>query len=466
MNQLQFLGAAREVTGSCYLLEAVGAKILLDCGMHQGGDAVERLETESFTFDPRELTAVVLSHAHLDHSGLLPRLVNCGFDGHIFCTEGTYKLLKILLEDAANIYFRDLDYENQVRRRAGKRGKPALYSERDVARVISSCRPMPYHQEGEIAPWVTLRFFDAGHILGSAIVELTINDDQGERVLVFSGDLGNPETSLMPHYEVVKKADMVLMESTYGNRNHRPMADTLDEFRAILVQAEKNKGNILIPAFAVGRTQELLFHLGQFYQQGLLDNWQVFLDSPMGTAVTDAYSHSLHHLDRDDAAEISANGNGSLRDFLPNLTVTASVEESIAINKVRHGAIIIAGSGMCTGGRIRHHLKHRLWEKNNHLVIVGFQPRGTLGRILVDGAKKVKLFSQWIAVKARIHTLGGFSAHAGQQDLLDWAGSFNGKPQFFLVHGEVASMESLQQALRSSHGIEATIPEYLQKVAI
>ena len=464
MNKLQFLGAAREVTGSCHLVEAGSRRILLDCGMHQGGDAVDRLATECFDFDPGQIDAVVLSHAHLDHSGLLPRLVNCGFSGPIFCTEGTHRLLKILLEDAASIYFRDLEYDNLARRRAGKRPRKALYTAEDVARVLKACRPMDYHQRAEVVAWVSLRFFDAGHILGSAIVELTLTDDQGERVQVFSGDLGNPETSLMPHYETLERADVVLMESTYGARNHRPMAETLDELREVVRLAAAEGGNLMIPAFAVGRTQELLFHLGQLYQEGLLKAWKVFLDSPMGHAVTEVYAHSPEHLDRSDVAIITRNGNGHIRDFLPNLSITESVDDSIAINKVREGAIIIAGSGMCTGGRIRHHLKHRLWESRNHLVFAGFQAKGTLGRILVDGAPKVKLFGQWIAVKARIHTLGGFSAHAGQRDLLHWASTFKGEPRMYLVHGEAAGMETLQAALWREHGIRAEMPELRQVV--
>ncbi|HLS99798.1 MAG: MBL fold metallo-hydrolase [Porticoccaceae bacterium] len=464
MNRLQFLGAAREVTGSCYLVEAGTRRILLDCGMHQGGDAVDRLATECFDFDPGQIDAVVLSHAHLDHSGLLPRLVNCGFSGPIFCTEGTHRLLKILLEDAASIYFRDLEYDNLARRRAGKRPREALYSAEDVVRVLKACRPMAYHQQREVVAWVGLRFFDAGHILGSAIVELTLSDDTGERVLVFSGDLGNPETSLMPHYETLERADLVLMESTYGARDHRPMDETLDELRAVIRRAAAEGGNVLIPAFAVGRTQELLFHLGELYQEGLLKDWQVFLDSPMGHAVTEVYARSPEHLDRGDVATITRNGNGHIRDFLPNLSITESVDDSIAINKVREGAIIIAGSGMCTGGRIRHHLKHRLWESRNHLVFAGFQAKGTLGRILIDGVPKVKLFGQWIVVKAQIHTLGGFSAHAGQRDLLHWASCFRNEPRIYLVHGEIAGMEVLQETLWREHGIRAEIPELRQVV--
>jgi len=467
MAKLHFLGAAQEVTGSCYLLETHGKKILLDCGMHQGGDTPlpsrkNRSQTdiesqEAFAFNPVEIDCVVLSHAHLDHSGLLPKLVAEGYRGPIHCTGGTQQLLKVLLEDAAHLYLKDLEYDNLRLAREGKRKKlkPA-YTLEDVRNALHQCRAHAYHSPKDIADGVTLTFVDAGHILGSSIVEILITDSSQQKRLVFSGDLGNPDTSLMKNYETLQLADVVLMESTYGDRDHRLMTETLKEFEEILLEAEKNGGNILIPSFAVGRTQELLFHLGNLYHAGKLKNWHVFLDSPMGKAVTEIYSHCLKHLDQKDVAIIQK--AGSLENFLPNLTITESVEDSMRINQMTQGAIIIAGSGMCTGGRIRHHFKHRLWYQNTHVVIIGYQARGTLGRLLVDGVKRIKLFNQMIAVKAKIHTLGGFSAHAGQSDLLKWASAFKGKPRFFLVHGETHSMEKLSSELWEKHHISAEIP--------
>lgn len=472
MAKLHFLGAAQEVTGSCYLLETHGKLILLDCGLHQGGDAPvqksrilsDALAQEDFAFSPSEIDAVVLSHAHLDHSGLLPKLVHEGYRGPIHCTGGTAKLLKVLLEDSAHLYLKDLEYDNLCLARQGKRRKlkPA-YTLDDVATVLQRCRAHGYRSPSEIFPGLRLTFHDAGHILGSSIVEIAIDHDGEEKRLVFSGDLGNPETSLMKNYDTLTKADVVLLESTYGDRDHRPMQDTLTEFEEILLEAEQSGGNILIPAFAVGRTQELLFHLGKLYHEGKLKNWHVFLDSPMGQAVTEIYSHCLQHLDKADVALITGKHpqritQHTLQRFLPNLTITESVEDSMHINQMTEGAIIIAGSGMCTGGRIRHHFKHRLWYKNTHVIIIGYQARGTLGRMLVDGAKRIKLFSQVIAVKAKIHTLGGFSAHAGQADLLKWASAFKNKPRFFLVHGETNSMEKLASALWQRHHISAEIP--------
>jgi metallo-beta-lactamase family protein len=472
MAKLHFFGAAQEVTGSCYLLETCGKKILLDCGLHQGGDTNgkkhHRAQTDihdqrSFHFDPTALDGVVLSHAHLDHSGLLPKLVHEGYRGPIYCTGGTRKLLKVLLEDAAHLYLKDLEYENLRLAREGRKiRRQALYTLEDVHLVLDLCKTHNYEHPEEINENITLTFFDAGHILGSSIVEIRIEHEQRTKRLVFSGDLGNPETSLMNDFHTLQQADVVLLESTYGDRNHRPLQETLDEFCDILREAEQTNGNILIPSFAVGRAQELLFHLGLLYHQGLLKNWHVFLDSPMASAVTEIYSHCLKQLDRKDVAKIRQvvpyDKGQSLTDFLPNLTITENVQDSMRINQVRQGAIIIAGSGMCTGGRIRHHFKHRLWYKNTHLVIIGYQAQGTLGRILVDGAKRIKLFGQTIAVKASIHTLGGFSAHAGQRDLLAWAGSFTSRPQFYLVHGEARSMEPLAAALWDKYRISAQIP--------
>ncbi len=464
MRKLKFLGAAQEVTGSCYLLENAGKKILLDCGIHQGGDAVERISKEEFKFAPYAIDAVIISHAHLDHSGLLPKLVHEGYRGPIYCTHGTTQLLKILLEDAASIYLRDLDHENTRRERAGKKTLFEEYNLDDVVAALRLCQGLDYEQPKTLLEHFTLTFHDAGHILGSSIVELQIRDGNDEKTLVFSGDLGNPDASLMRPMTYLDHADIVLMESTYGDRNHRCFSETLDEFRTILKKAELDFGNILIPSFAVGRTQEILFHLGKLYHEGLLDNWHVFLDSPMGKAVTDVYSQSIQQLDNDDVALIREKHGDSLASFLPNLTISESVEESMSINNIKNGAIIIAGSGMCTGGRIRHHFKHRLWHTNTHIVFVGFQAKGTLGRILVDGVKHVKMFGQDIIVKAQIHTLGGFSAHAGQQDLLNWAAHFKPKPHVCLVHGELKTIEILRDALASTHDIQADIPEPMSTI--
>lgn len=452
-HQLTFHGAAQEVTGSCHLVESGGKRYLLDCGIYQGEQSADR----PFGFDPADIDAVILSHAHLDHSGMLPRLVREGFSGAIHCTHGTARLLRVLLEDALNLYLRDLEYENLRRLRAGKEPQVPLYDRRDVELALEHCEPVDYQIAAAVGPNAQVTFFDAGHILGSAIVELQLGQGADRKTLVFSGDLGNPDTSLMPPPTHLERADVVLLEGTYGDRNHRSYADTLREFEDILQIAAADGGNLLIPAFAVGRTQELLFQLGVLYHQGKLQGWQVFLDSPMGGAVTEIYDEMRHHWHAGDRELMQKYRSRGLREFLPCLTITSSVEESMLINKVKGGAIIIAGSGMCTGGRIRHHFKHRLWQKNTHVLFVGFQAHGTLGRILVSGVKKVKLFGQEILVRAHVHTLGGFSAHAGQSQLLEWAAAFKGEPRFYLVHGEPKALEILSQALWREHRIEATV---------
>ncbi|WP_111643097.1 MBL fold metallo-hydrolase RNA specificity domain-containing protein [Marinimicrobium alkaliphilum] len=452
-HKITFLGAAQQVTGSCHLLETGGERYLLDCGMLQG----EPSEQPGFTFKPASIDAVILSHAHLDHSGLLPQLVREGFGGAIYCTPGTQRLLKILLEDAAGLYLRDLEYDNLRRERAGKPLLEARYTREDVAEVLNRCEAIPYGELTRVSDQLQLTFYDAGHILGASVVELGVGPGNQRKTLVFSGDLGNPETSLMRDPTRLEKADVVLMEGTYGDRDHRGFAETVAELEQVLTEARASKGNVLIPAFAVGRTQELLFQLGHLYQQGKLDGWQVFVDSPMAKAVTEVYEDFRSTWDRDDRALLAKYKSRTLKDFLPCLSVTESVDESIQINRIKNGAIIIAGSGMCTGGRIRHHFKHRLWKANTHVVFAGFQARGTLGRMLVDGAKLIKLFGQEVYVRAQIHTIGGFSAHAGQSELLAWAGSFVNKPKFYLVHGEEKALDTLAEALWEHTRIEATV---------
>ena len=467
MAELQFLGAAQQVTGSCYLLETESmGRTLFDCGMHQGGDAVDRLQEEHFDFDPTTIDNLILSHAHLDHSGLIPLLVSRGFTGTIYCTTGTLKLLPIMFNDAAGLYERDLKHENRRRQRHGKKPLKPIYTKKDVEAALAQCRPVPYGRDYPVGKTgkASLRFLDAGHILGSAIVELTFPEDGRDKKLVFSGDLGKKVSVLMNQPATVTDADIVLMESTYGNRNHRSLPDTLKQLEGILHDTWRRKGNILIPSFAVGRTQEILYHLGLLHHDGKLDPWQVFLDSPMAIAVTDIYDECLHLLDRKDAAKIREMHKGSLKNFLPNLEYVNSPEESMALNGIPHGAIIIAGSGMCTGGRIRHHLKQRVWNARNVVMFVGFQAVGTLGRILVDGAKEIRLFGEDVVVKAGIETLNGFSAHADQGELIDWLQHIQGKPRVMLVHGELNALDALSMKLWREHRLATEVPYIGQRI--
>ncbi len=459
MATIRFYGAAQQVTGSCYLLESPAAgKILLECGMRQGGDAVEIIGSEGFAFDPDELDCVILSHAHLDHSGMLPKLVKAGFRGPIYCTTATRGLLRILLEDSYALYERDLEHENTRRQRSGRKLLQAEYTLDDVRRVHALCKPAEYESRVQLGPHATLRFRDAGHILGSAIVELQLTENSVEKLLVFSGDLGNRGSALMNDPAMPTKADLLLMEGTYGDRDHRDMGNTLDELETLLSEAWQRGGSVMIPSFAIGRAQEILFHLGCLYHQGKLNNWSVFLDSPMAIEVTRVYDHWLGIMDSKDIRCLTQFGRESLEDFLPTLKFCQSAEDSIAINKLKQGAIIIAGSGMCTGGRIRHHFKHRIWNENNTIIFIGFQAQGTLGRLLVDGKKKIKMFGEDFVVRANIATLGGFSAHAGQSELIEWAGNFNPTPRLALIHGELNALQALSVRLLDVHGIRSVIP--------
>ena len=465
MATITFLGAAQEVTGSCHLLESPSVgRILLDCGMHQGGDAVERIQDEKFAFDPASIDAVVLSHAHLDHSGLLPRLVHEGFTGPVICTRATAELLEVMLNDSVGLYLRDLERNNI---RSARRGRPQLdpiYTMEDVEAVLKQCQGHRYRESIPLGESASLCFQDAGHILGSAIVEITLREQDEEKVLVFSGDLGKGDSVLMNEPARPTRANVLLVESTYGDREHRGEQDTVVQLREILRDTWKLGGSVMIPAFAVGRTQDLLFHLGCLHHQGELDHWEVFLDSPMAIAVTRIYDRWLKLLDGDDVRQLSDVHKNSLEKFLPTLNLAVSTEESMAINRIKGGAIVIAGSGMCTGGRIRHHFKQRIWDRRNTIIFTGYQARGTLGRVIVDGANNIRMFGEEYVVKARVETLGGLSAHAGQRELVDWVAGFQPPPRTVLVHGEPKAQDTMADKLWREQQLKVEIPSQGQSI--
>ena len=458
--KLTFLGAAGAVTGSCYLLQTSRATLLLECGQIQGSPTEEALNRLPLPIPADGIDAVVLSHAHIDHSGRLPLLSRQGYDGPIYTHAATRALCAVMLRDSAYLHEKDADWENRKRRRKGMALIEPLYTQDDAARVMQQFVGLEFAQQKEILPGIQLRLHEAGHILGAAIVELSIEDLGERRKLVFSGDLGYAAAPVMNDPTPIAEADLVLLESTYGDRNHRAFESTLEELRAIFHDAAESGGNVLIPAFAVGRTQDLLYLMAEHYAEWRLDRWQVFLDSPMGIEATGIYSQ-FRRLYR---AELFRDGQHW--PVLPNFAATASSEQSMSLNRIESGAIIIAGSGMCTGGRIRHHLKHNVWRPQCHVIMIGYQAHGTLGRRLVDGAPRISLWQETIQVNAKVHTVGGLSAHADQSGLLEWYGNFKSRPPVCLVHGEEKARNVLADKLEERYGVEARRPTVNDTVSL
>ncbi len=452
--EMEFFGAAGEVTGSCHIVRAGGRQLLLDCGMVQGGrDAIER-NRAPFPFEASGIDAVVLSHTHIDHCGRLPLLVKRGFRGPIYTNPACAELVPILLRDSASLAIRDAERANRDLPADARRTMP-LYDLEDVAATLELLETIPYDTPRELLPGIRVRVREAGHILGSSSVELWVSEAGVSRKIVFSGDLGQYDSPILQDPWRFESADAVLMESTYGDRRHRGRTDTEREFGAVLAAAASGGGNVIVPAFAIGRSQELLYLLAKNYGAWHIARWRIFLDSPMAIAASRVY---WRHPDRFD--EEAARLRNSFHEMppLPNLTLTETADESRAINNVRSGAIIIAGSGMANGGRILHHLKRNLPRPESHVVIVGFQAPGTLGRELVDRRPQVRIHGQPINVAAQIHTLGGLSAHGDQADLLRWYDSFAPRPPVYLVHGEVPAAEALAVKLRE-RGASATVTQ-------
>lgn len=450
--KLEFFGAAAEVTGSCHILHVGGRKVLLDCGLIQGSRRDEERNRDPFPFDASKIDAVVLSHAHLDHCGRLPLLVKRGFRGPVFAQEASCELVAILLADAAHLAERDAEYRS---RKTGKKVKP-LYTKKEGERVVRQMRGVKYRQVFDVVKGIKVRFRDAGHILGSCAVEVWVEDGGTERKIVFSGDLGQYDTPILRDPEPIDDADVVLMESTYGGRRHRDRENTITEIGEIMTAARSRKGNILIPAFSIGRTQEILYQLGKHYDEWGLQRFRIFLDSPMAIRASNVYwdNHDLY----DEEATRLRRENGGMP-LLPNLTLSQRTDDSMAINRIRSGAIVIAGSGMCNGGRIIHHLKHNLNREETQVVIVGYQARGSLGRRLVEREDTVRIHGKTIPVRAAIHTVGGLSAHGDQDDLASWYECMESRPPVYLVHGEVDSQEEFRKYLGKRNGAKVYLPK-------
>ncbi len=456
MIRIRFCGAVGEVTGSGYLVQTGAATVLVDFGVFQGGADARERSASLGPVEPAALDAVVLTHAHIDHSGRLPLLMAGGYAGPVFGTPATLDLASLLLADLGRIQEADLARENRRRRRQGEPLLAPLFDAADVQRVRDSGRELSYGQSRQVAPGVTARLTEAGHILGSASVELTVDDAGTRRVLVFSGDIGPCGAPILRDPVRPRAADLVVMESTYGGRDRPPQAETVTRFKEILHDAVRRHARIVIPAFAVGRTQLLLFHIAAATREGVIPPLPVYLDSPMATAATLAYMRHQDLYDEECGRLVRA---GRFRHDLQNLRIVESVEESRSLNDRKGACIIISAAGMCEAGRVVHHLRHTLWRENAHVILPGYMAPGTLGRALADGAGRVEIFGEPVVVRATVHYLSGFSAHAGQSELLDWlAGIAPQRPRIVLSHGEDDARTALRDRIQERYGIAAECP--------
>jgi metallo-beta-lactamase family protein len=464
MIKLGFYGAAGEVTGSCYLVSTDRARVMIDMGMHQGEAEADDHNRRLPPIALKSLNAVVLTHAHLDHCGRLPLLTKHGYRGPIHCTRATADVTDIILRDSAALQVEDCRRFNRRLRRADEPFREPLYEVRDAERTLEQFETMDYDVVKTIADGITIKFVDAGHILGAASVQMTVRDGDVEKTIVFSGDVGLSGSPILRDPTTPTPADVVLLESTYGDRDHKPLDATREELLTILRDAQATGGKVIIPAFAVGRTQDLIFHIGEFLRAGELSSVEVHVDSPMATSVSAIYARHQDIYD-ERARELLANRMKPLN--FPGLTYIRTVEHSKSLNDAEGSMIIISASGMCTGGRVLHHLFHDLSRPETHVVIVGYQGHGTLGRRLVDGAKSVIIFRETVPVRAKIHTLGGFSAHAGQSGLLAWAAPYQAsKPRIFLTHGEDGPRAALRDQLAARLGLQAALPNYGEEVEL
>ena len=462
--KITFHGAAAEVTGACYLVETSEVRFLIDCGMFQGGREADRKNLAALAFEIEHLDFVLVSHAHIDHCGLLPRLTNFGLHGPIYATEATCDLLPIMLKDSAYIQEKEALWQNRVRRRGRplQREIAPLYTVAQAEACLRQVHGISYGREFRPHPRVRARFLDAGHILGAAIVEVWIREHSKTKKLVYSGDLGQPARPIVRDATSVDHADVLLIESTYGNRLHKDMGATADELVEVINDTLRRRGNVIVPAFALGRTQDMLAVLVEETSKGRLRDLNVFVDSPLATRATEITLKHREVLDDTARRLLAARGRAQLP---IHIRFIEDVEESKALNRIRSGAVIIASSGMCDGGRVKHHLEHNLGRPECSILFTGFQAAGTLGRRIVDGARSVKLFGENVPVRARIHTLGGLSAHADRDALLAWLRRFKTAPrEVFVVHGEAETANGFAALIEEDLRWKARAPVYGETV--
>ncbi|HEY8890573.1 MAG TPA: MBL fold metallo-hydrolase [Clostridium sp.] len=461
--ELQFLGAAECVTGSCHLIKVRDKTILLDCGLYQGGDG-KGGKNESFQFNPKDIDLVILSHAHIDHSGRIPLLYKHGFIGDIICTKATKELCQVMLPDSGHIQEMEVQWKNKKLKRKGLQPNVALYSSTDAEDCLKLFKSFPYNTEIKPFDGLTITLRDAGHLLGSAIIELQVQEKESLPLkLVYSGDLGNLNIPLINDPTFINSADYVIMETTYGDKVHNNFKDVLKELADIIKETFHRGGNVIIPSFAVGRTQEVLYALNKYFEEDMIKGWSVYVDSPLAEKATRIFENNKEIFD-DESKELEKQDSNIL-DF-KGLIFTHSAEESMKLNEVKNSIVILSTSGMCDAGRIKHHLKHNLWRKESSIVFVGYQAQGTLGREILDGNKMVKIFEEDISVAASIYNLQSLSGHADRNGLINWIEHMGVKPKkVFLVHGDKNSQTSFKKLL-DLRGYQSAIVKTSQKFNI
>jgi len=450
-------GAAREVTGSCHLLEAGGKRILVDCGQFQGNDHAYARSNEPFPFDPRSIDAVVLTHGHLDHIGRLPLLVKSGFDGPIYATGETREIGRLILMDAAHVMYEEYGWRKRKAARRGEEVPPPPFAVEDALLAVDQfAAPIAYESPASLGDGLSLTLRNAGHVLGSAFVEFQERRNGNGKSIIFSGDLGYRGREVMPDPAACPPCDVVVSEATYGDRPHRPVEESRQEFAGAIKDALSRGGNVVIPSFALERSQDVLYYLHQMWDAGEVpSSCRIFLDSPLAISITEAYERHLRDLN---PRLIASLDKGEDPFEFPGVEFTPSVEDSRAINSWPSGSIIVAGSGMANGGRVLHHLRHNLWRDDCSIIFVGYQAIGTPGRAIVDGAKSIKIMGEEIAVRARVYTINGLSAHADQRGIIEWLRG-SGDADVLLVHGEPKSLDTLAAAIRDELGRTVTIAE-------
>ncbi|MFH0960263.1 MAG: MBL fold metallo-hydrolase [Pseudomonadota bacterium] len=466
MIQVTCFGAAGSVTGSNYLVETSdGKKIIVDCGLFQGNKEMELRNWEDWGYDPKEIRTIILTHAHIDHSGRIPKMVKDGFRGQIIASPPTTELCEVMLLDSAHIQEMEAEWKTRKNKRRARKESLALYDTRDATESLSFFRPTELDQIVELEPGIKARLRNAGHILGSTIVELWIEENNKDTKIVFSGDLGKHDQLIVKDAFEIAEADFIFVESTYGDRLHKNFQESKAEFLEAIQYAVSNNQKVIIPAFALERTQEILYLLGEFARSGKIGRIPVYLDSPLAIKATEIFRKNKAYYDEATQAIVDS---GFDPFDMPNLRLTPSTKESMEINESKGSAIVISANGMCTAGRIKHHLKHNLWRSGASIIIAGFQAQGSTGRQIVDGAKTVTIFGEKVAVKARVFTIGGFSAHADQADLMAWVGAFSNKsrPRIFVTHGEPLSSESLARKIRKDLGLDVYAPKWREVLTL